>query len=141
MLAYFNTAYPVEHYRPLPRLHAGRPALLTFSRRSEQPDERLVLRLWVSDFTTTVSGRTYPILLGGLVTEQLPLRQSIRLVQTRGPSSQQKRLSPCHSIRGPDPGDGSCGSDISAGQQNKVLLVYPATRTYKDGFVSAPQPV
>jgi membrane protein DedA with SNARE-associated domain/membrane-associated phospholipid phosphatase len=70
--AYVGRATQPHDLPPLPRLHNGRFALLTFSRGIKgNPSRRLVMRLYASQFAIKEQGPPQPIVLGDLLQEEV----------------------------------------------------------------------
>ncbi|MEO8669434.1 MAG: phosphatase PAP2 family protein, partial [Bauldia sp.] len=62
---------PLDSFAPLPLLDGGRLPEFTFTRATARPDERLVFRLWMSNFAIRNGGTARPLLVGSLTQERV----------------------------------------------------------------------
>jgi undecaprenyl-diphosphatase len=69
LLFFLVPAAPLDSFPPLPLLHGGRPPEVTFTKPGATPEKRLVLRLWLTNFTVR-QGDDRRALMVGSVTEE-----------------------------------------------------------------------
>ena len=86
VLFFLVPAAPLDAFPPLPLMHSGRLPDAMFIRPTSDPDRRLVVRLWASDFILREPPK--PPILVGSVTEERVLHpyEALTTLSERRPS-------------------------------------------------------
>lgn len=93
LFLFLSPATPLDMLPPLPLMESGRLPSATFFRPGPAPGQRMVIRLWATDFSVHAADREWPLLVGSITGEAVVRPyDALTMLDTRLPGEDVGRV-------------------------------------------------